>query len=102
MQFGIQSWIRVAALVVELDHFFKCLEAAVVHVGSRPRDLAQRGRLEVPLSRAFVGEFSVPPRYSRIVQFLVREVRAYMTGSTVAPAAEDLKAGLLLGGERRS
>ena len=52
--FGIEPRISIAAAIIIFDPIFERGYGAVVHVGGRAGDLAQRRRLEVALTRAGV------------------------------------------------
>lgn len=88
---------------IELDHAFERGQAALVHVGVGPRDLAQRGcfeRAAIPLipgngEAAFIGEAAVTPGDPRVVEPLVGEARPYVTAGALAFATEQFQAGLL-------
>ena len=71
---------EIAAAVVVFDDLFESGEAAIVHVGRRARDLAQRGRFEVSPSGAWVGQSPVAPGNAGVVQALVGKVRTHMAG----------------------
>ena len=77
---GIEARIPVAAAIVILNYVFKGGESAVVHVGRRARDLAQRGRFEgAPVfglpghsEVAVILKAPVAPGDARVVKTLVR------------------------------
>src|ERR1041385_28758 len=89
----IQVRVRVAATVVVIDHFFEGLQTPVVHVGRGPRHFAQSWDLEAALPGALIGELSIPPRDTRIVELLVGQVRTGVTVRTSALAAEHSESG---------
>ena len=67
-----------------------------MHIGRGARDFAERGRLEVALTRSNIDEPPVPPRDACVVQTLIAEVGSHMTSDAVAFAAKYLQSGLLL------
>src|SRR5579885_1719022 len=68
-----------------------------MHVGRGAGDLAQRGRFELAMARAGVGEAAIAPGDAGVVQPLVGEVWADMTRGTVCLPAKELKARRLPG-----
>src|SRR5688572_14320314 len=76
---SVQRWVLLAAAVLIVDHLFQSGEAAVVHIGCGPADLAKGWRFEGAAivrgaghaSTAFIGERTSPPCDAGVVELLV-------------------------------
>src|SRR3990172_1008080 len=99
MQLGIERGVAVPAPIVKLNDFFQTRDAAVVHVGGGSSNLAQRRRLEGAAICFFVRHdeaaqvepLSVAPGNARVVELLVGEIGANVTGGAVGLAAKQLQ-----------
>src|SRR5437870_10522971 len=89
----------IAAAIVILGYVFECGKTAIVHVGSRPGDLAQRRSLEISVPGARISQPAITPGDAGVVQPLVGEVGADVAGDAVALSTEECEARLLLRGE---
>src|SRR5262249_42162214 len=98
-----QIWVRAAAVRVKLDDVLERGHAAVMHVGRRADDLAERGGFERAViagigrngETAFVGNLPALPGDTGVVESLVAEIGAHMTRGAVPLAAEHLQTQLL-------
>src|SRR6266545_2040774 len=100
----IESRIRLAALVVIVDHLFDGLQAAVVHVGRRTSGFPQTGRLKsaaIPLllSHNESALIARPPDPC-VVKALIGEVRPQVATGTAGLGPEQPQAETLLRRER--
>ena len=78
---GVEIRIGITTMTVELDHLLEAVEATVMHVGSRPIDLAQRWSLEGAsmlefasyFKTSFIEQVIIAPSYSRVMEPLIRQ-----------------------------
>ncbi len=76
---GVEIRIGITTVTVELDHLLEAVEATVMHVGSRPIDLAQRWSFEGTSMLEFASYFKssaveqaiIVPSDSRVVEPLI-------------------------------
>src|SRR5579883_110093 len=104
----VEIWVLMTALGIEVDNTFQRGQAAVVHVGGGPCDLAEGRCLESTIvarvpgywEPSFVRQSAVSPCHTRIMEFFVGEIRAGVADRAVAFAAENRQSGFLEFAER--
>ena len=103
----VELGVLDAPLVVMLDYLFQRLQAAVVHVGSGTRDVAQRRRLEGALVRLELRDGEAPEvglllvhADAEVVVALVGEVEADVTRLAAGLALEEREPAPRGGGQR--
>jgi hypothetical protein len=90
---GIKLRVGYATAVVVLDHIFRSRDAAIVHVGGRASDFAERGRLEGAMifgagghgKTAFIAVRSIQAMpYCGTAHLRNSGLRAYVTSYAIA------------------